>query len=231
MQLFADTSSGIKVFADTLRKDTSDKSDLQEITIQFALVTEPGGHDGGRQALSAVVRPTEAVHPLRSFTFGSTIDTAIKPLNVVTFETGWSILLRRIELLDEIVANNAKVFCAQCLKVIWSAYHTDSSVCVTSSVCYISRQQSLLLSIRAVARALIVSVQVLINQKSSDDRIIRLASMMGDALAFVDDAEFLKSVHRHTRTITLLFQQVTECGYFITEHVKNDFCPSPLVSQ
>ena len=48
---------------------------------------------------------------------------------------------------------------------------------------------------------------------------------MSDVFAFVEDAEPLKRIVAHMRTITLLIQQVTECGYFIAEYMKqNDFC-------
>ena len=55
---------------------------------------------------------------------------------------------------------------------------------------------------------------------------------MSDVLTFVHDAEPLKTIKEHIKTITLLIQQVTECGYFITEYVKQkNFCQSPLASQ
>ena len=55
---------------------------------------------------------------------------------------------------------------------------------------------------------------------------------MSDVLEFVHDADPLKTIKAHTKTITLLIQQVTECGYFITEYAKQkSFCQSPLGSQ
>jgi len=75
------------------------------------------------------------------------------------------------------------------------------------------------------------AIQVLIKQKSRDDRIIRLAGMMGDVFTFVHDAEPLKAIERHFKTITLLIQQVTECGYFIADYAEdNYFCGSPLTT-
>ena len=69
--------------------------------------------------------------------------------------------------------------------------------------------------------------QVLINQKNRDEQIIRLAATMSDTFAFVDDAEPLKKIKKHSETITLLLQQVTECGYFIADYTKpNSFCQS-----
>jgi hypothetical protein len=62
---------------------------------------------------------------------------------------------------------------------------------------------------------------VLIKQKNQDDQIIRLVgTMRDDVLMFVHDADPLKAIKEHIKTITLLIQQVTECGYFITEYAK-----------
>ncbi|KAF8549062.1 hypothetical protein OG21DRAFT_1515602 [Imleria badia] len=36
--------------------------------------------------------------------------------------------------------------------------------------------------------------------------------MMNDVFAFVEDAEPLKTIKEHIKTITLLIQQVAECG-------------------
>ena len=73
---------------------------------------------------------------------------------------------------------------------------------------------------------------MLVNQKNRDDQIIRLAGAMSDVLTFVHDAEPLKAIKEHIKTITLLLQQVTECGYFITEYAKQkNFCQSSLASQ
>ena len=48
---------------------------------------------------------------------------------------------------------------------------------------------------------------------------------MSDVWTFVHDAEPLKAIKEHIKTITLLIQQVTECGYFITEYAKQkNFC-------
>jgi len=70
--------------------------------------------------------------------------------------------------------------------------------------------------------------QVLVNQKIRDEQIIRLAVTMSDVFAFVHDAEPLKAIKAHMKTITLLIQQVTECGYFITDYAKQkNFCQSP----
>jgi hypothetical protein len=73
---------------------------------------------------------------------------------------------------------------------------------------------------------------VLVNQKNRDDQIIRLAGTMSDVLTFVHDAEPLRAIKEHIKTIKLLIQQVTECGYFIAEYAKQkNFCQSSLVSQ
>jgi len=54
---------------------------------------------------------------------------------------------------------------------------------------------------------------------------------MSDVFTFVHDAEPLKAIERRIETITLLIQQVTECGYFIADYAKeNNFCQSPLAT-
>ena len=73
--------------------------------------------------------------------------------------------------------------------------------------------------------------QVLVKQKERDDNIIRLASTMSDIFVFVHDAEPLKAIEAHVKTITLLIKQVTECGYFIAEYAKQkNFCQPPFAS-
>ena len=75
-------------------------------------------------------------------------------------------------------------------------------------------------------------MQVLVKQKDRDDQIVRLASAMAYVFAFIEDTEPLKTITAHMKTVTLLIQQVTECGYFIAEYAKQkNFCSSPLPSQ
>ena len=51
---------------------------------------------------------------------------------------------------------------------------------------------------------------------------------MSDIFAFVEDAKLLKRVKTNVETVTLLTQQVTECGYFIIEYAKQkNFCQLP----
>jgi hypothetical protein len=48
---------------------------------------------------------------------------------------------------------------------------------------------------------------------------------MDNACAFVQEAEPLKKVESQKEIITLLMQQVTECGYFIRDYAKQrNFC-------
>ena len=74
-------------------------------------------------------------------------------------------------------------------------------------------------------------IQVLVNQQNRDDRVVRLAGTMSSVFTFVEDAVALKAVKAHKEPIKLLVQQVTECGYFITEYAKqNNFCQSLFAS-
>ncbi|KAF8549967.1 hypothetical protein OG21DRAFT_521580 [Imleria badia] len=52
---------------------------------------------------------------------------------------------------------------------------------------------------------------------STANKIVRLAKMMSNVFMLVNDAEALETIEAHIKTITLLIQQVTECGYFIAE--------------
>ena len=66
---------------------------------------------------------------------------------------------------------------------------------------------------------------MLVNQQNRDDRVVRLVGTMSNVFSFVEGAEPLKAVEAHKEPIKLLLQQVTECGYFITEYAKqNSFC-------
>ena len=72
---------------------------------------------------------------------------------------------------------------------------------------------------------------MLVDQENCDVKISHLAATMSDVFAFVHDAEPLKAIKAHVETITLLIQQVTECGYFITEYTKRkNFCRSSFTS-
>ena len=66
---------------------------------------------------------------------------------------------------------------------------------------------------------------MLVAQRNRDERIIRLLGTMSDVFAFVEIAAPLEKIKAHVKTITLLIQQVTECGYFIAEYTKQkEFC-------
>ena len=72
---------------------------------------------------------------------------------------------------------------------------------------------------------------MLVDQKDCDVEIIHLVDTMNDIFAFVHDAEPLKVIKAHIKTVTLLIQQVTECGYFIAEYTKQmNCCPSSFIS-
>ena len=72
---------------------------------------------------------------------------------------------------------------------------------------------------------------MLIAQKNRDDRIIHLPGMMSDVLTSVEEAELLKRIKAHMKTITLLVRQVMECEYSISDFTKQkNFCQSLLAS-
>ncbi|KAI9460413.1 hypothetical protein HD554DRAFT_2316824, partial [Boletus coccyginus] len=105
------------VFEVDLRKDTSDGSDLSGITIKFALAAEPRTdvNTDERQVSDAVAAATAAVNPLGLTPpvvglLNSTVDISTHiSTGMQTFETTWGVLLQRIELFNEIVADIAQI--------------------------------------------------------------------------------------------------------------------------
>ena len=98
------------------------------------------------------------------------------------------------------------------------------------SVISAATQVCLLLGPQIITDRRTCFIQVLVNQKDRDKRVIRLAGTMRDVFAFVHDADPLKAIKAHMDAITLLIKQVTECGYFITEYAKRkNFCQSALL--
>ena len=72
---------------------------------------------------------------------------------------------------------------------------------------------------------------MLVEQNNCDGEMIHLVCTMNDVLGFVHDAEPLKKIKVHVKTIMLLIQQVMECGYFNTEYTKRkNFCLSSFTS-
>ncbi|KAF8124297.1 hypothetical protein EV363DRAFT_1540661 [Boletus edulis] len=69
----------------------------------------------------------------------------------------------------------------------------------------------------------VISAASKATQKNCDDQIVRLAGVMSNVFAFVEDVEPSKRIESHVKTITLLLQQVMECGYFIIEYPKANF--------
>ena len=60
----------------------------------------------------------------------------------------------------------------------------------------------------------------------------RLVGTMNDALAFVDDADPLKTVKEHIEPLKLLTFQVKECACFISDYAKHkSYCEvDPLLT-
>ncbi|KAG6374094.1 hypothetical protein JVT61DRAFT_4737 [Boletus reticuloceps] len=55
--------------------------------------------------------------------------------------------------------------------------------------------------------------KILVAQKNHDDQIIHLAGVMSNVFAFIENAKALKRIEAHMKILTLLIQQVTECGF------------------
>ncbi|KAF8132077.1 hypothetical protein EV363DRAFT_1583662 [Boletus edulis] len=177
----------------TLGKDTSDESD-SGMTLKFALSAESLGNSNadGRQVIDAVTVASEAINPLNS-------TPAAAGLLSSAVDAGTN------------VATGTQTF-----ETTWGVLLQRMELFnkIVTGVAQIHPYTSLAWSVISAAN------QVLVNQKNRDDKIIRLAGMMSDVFTFVDHAEPLKAIEAHMKTITLLIQQVTECGYFITEYAK-----------
>ncbi|KAG9308963.1 hypothetical protein JVU11DRAFT_11265 [Chiua virens] len=195
------------VFEQTLLKDTSGGPDISGITIKFALIVSFPEGAGGRQlqATDHVARPAELLAgaiptPVAIPFIDSTVDagTIILP-KVRTSKDAWDVLLERVELLNKIVVNTEEVF---------SVHHlTPDALNLTQVHPYASLAWSVMSAVD----------KVFLNQKPRHDRIVHLIGAMNDVLAFVHDAEPLKKIELQIGTMLLLVQQVTECGFFITE--------------
>ncbi|KAG9313821.1 hypothetical protein JVU11DRAFT_4586 [Chiua virens] len=181
------------VFEQTLGKDASDASDLSGITIEFMFIADlPEAVDADQ--LQAVTWAAEAVASLTG-----------TPAVVSPFSSG-------VDTTTKVVAE------VQTLENTWGVLLDRVKVFndIASKIVQIHPYASLAWSVISVAN------QVLVNQKYRDDRIIRLAGTMSDVFTFVHDAEPLKKIESHIKTMALLIQQVTECGYFIAEYAKQE---------
>ena len=113
------------MFEHALRGDSSDGSNLSEITIKFALAAEPRADVNAdeRQASDAVAAATAVINPLSSTPaavglLGSAVDTTAKiSTELQTFETTWDVLLQRMELFNKIVGGIVQVRDARRLRL------------------------------------------------------------------------------------------------------------------
>ncbi|KAH0826236.1 hypothetical protein J3R83DRAFT_5695 [Lanmaoa asiatica] len=189
-----DAISVTKVLEVPLAGGTSDASEPSGITIKFALAAQPRGDANANElhATDAIDRATE-------------VTSALAPTTQI------------VGLVDSAIdAGNAVVTEVQTCENTWGILLQRMAIFnkIVAGVAEIHPYVSLAWSVISAAD------QVLVNQQNRDDHIIRLAGKMSDVFAFVQDADPLKAVEAHRKTITLLLQQVTECGYFITEYAK-----------
>ena len=146
----ADAIAMVKVLEAIIGLDLSDEPDLSGCTIKFALAAEPraGVNSGELQAVSAVALATEMATALRVPAVVEPLSSAVgAAINVVielqTFETTWDVLLRKVELFNNIVADVAQVVRLHYLRRSCSQRDVDSPVRIASLVRYISCNQGL----------------------------------------------------------------------------------------
>ena len=105
------------MFEENLDKDTSDGSDLSEMSIKFVLAADLGesASVAGLQATDVATQGTEGVSAFGPTprTVGFTTSAVDATTNVVTevqtFANTWNVLLERMELLSKIVAGIPQV--------------------------------------------------------------------------------------------------------------------------
>ena len=106
-----------------MRSDSADGSDRFEITLKFTLVAPPSEDVNADelQAADAIATASQAIVPLGATpavigVLNSTVDTSQKVVSEIqTFDNTWGVLLKRIELFNNIVTDIAQVFGPQCL--------------------------------------------------------------------------------------------------------------------
>jgi hypothetical protein len=214
---------------------TSNVSDLSGITIKFVVASAPrdapNAEEFQAQAVHAITEATEDINALATPAtvglLGSAVNAESQVLNTVNmFDNVWGGLLERIELFNTIVAGIAEVFCCSVstpCDLMAIQIHPYASLAWS----VISAATRVRLVISLLSNCSSCCTQVLVDQKNRDKRIIQLAATMKDVFSFLDDAEPLKAINTHIRTMTLLLQQVTECAFFITGYAKQkDFCQS-----
>ena len=122
-----DAIAAIKVFEENFGKDSSDSSDLSEITFRFGFTagSREGVNANELQATDALSRTTEGVRALGPTPqvvglTSSAVDTVANIAGQVqTFENTWGILLKRMELFNTIVADIAQVCDFRCLNSLF----------------------------------------------------------------------------------------------------------------
>ncbi|KAG6374160.1 hypothetical protein JVT61DRAFT_4810 [Boletus reticuloceps] len=186
----------------TLRKDIPDEPDLSEVVIKFTLTAEPR-----EEANADECHATDAV----------TLAQA-----TVTVHDSPAVIATPCSVVDVSMDTTPMITYETTLGVLSRRMEIFNKI--VNGIPEIHSYASLAWSVISVAS------DVLLAQKNRDDRIIRLAGAMSDVFAFVEDAEPLKRIEAHMKTVIPLLQQVTECGYFITEYPKANFRQSSSVT-
>ena len=70
---------------------------------------------------------------------------------------------------------------------------------------------------------------MLVNQEGHDVRITDLAGVVNGAFGIVHDSDYSKTVETNGKSVTLLIQEVMECGYFVAQFIRRkNFCELKL---
>ncbi|KAG9309883.1 hypothetical protein JVU11DRAFT_9912 [Chiua virens] len=197
---FSDTIGGVlgplkdSVIERTLSSHASGNSGLSGMTIKFALAAElrDGVNASKLQAAHAVTMATDTVAAIGS------MPGVVDCFTSVT-EPGATVVNE-----------------AQTLGTTWDILLQRMTLfnTIVAKITEIHPYASMAWSVVSAIN------KALLDQKDRDSAIIHLASTMSDVFEFVENADLLKTIEPHIKTIIPLIQQVTECGYFIAEYSK-----------
>ena len=66
-------------------------------------------------------------------------------------------------------------------------------------------------------------LQLIKDQRITDDKLLSLVDTMNDTLAFAENLNDIKKIKTVEKTVTLILQQTAECAFFIREYARRNF--------
>ena len=66
-------------------------------------------------------------------------------------------------------------------------------------------------------------LQLIKDQRITDDKLLSLVDTMNGTLAFAENLNDIKKIKIVEKTVTLILQQTAECAFFIREYARRNF--------